>query len=185
VRKALYFLGILDDADVAWLMRSGTRKTVPSGTVLIEEGKPTDYLYFVLDGAFTVSTRNAASLATLKAGEIVGEISFVDSRPPTATVRADAESIVGAVPRGALTGKLRDDLGFAARFYRSLAVFLADRLRATTGTLGGGRLALDENIEDEDELATHLLDGISMAGFRFASMQRGEWGGRAVEARRI
>jgi CRP-like cAMP-binding protein len=178
VRKALYFLGILDDADVEWLMRNGTSRTVPAGTVLIEEGKAAESLFFVLDGAFAVYTRNAPSVATLKAGEIVGEISFVDSRPPTASVRAEVESKVGAVPRAALAGKLRDDVAFAARFYRSLAVFLADRLRTTVGTLGGGKLQLDESIEDEDELATHLLEGVSMAGLRFAEMQRGRWGAR-------
>ena len=176
MRKALYFLGILDDADTQWLIRHGTRRTLEPGTLLIEEGKPTEWLYFVLDGAFTVYTRSAPSVAVLKAGDVIGEISFVDSRPPTASVRAEVESRVGAVPRAVLSEKLRDDVGFAARFYQSLAVFLADRLRRTVGTLGGGELQLDEGIEDEDELPAHLLGGVSMAGIRFAEMQRREWG---------
>jgi len=180
MRKALYFLGVLDDADTEWLIRNGTRRTVPAGTVLIEEGKPTGWLYFVLDGAFVVYTRTAPSVATLKAGDVIGEISFVDARPPAASVRTEVESKVGAVPRAVLSEKLRADVGFAARFYQALAVFLADRLRTTTGALGGGQLRLDENVEDEDELAPHLLDSVSMAGFRFAEMQRREWGGDAV-----
>jgi CRP/FNR family cyclic AMP-dependent transcriptional regulator len=176
MRKALYFLGILNDSDTEWMIRNGKKQKIAPGGVLIEQGKPTDWLYFVLDGAFVVHTKNAPRIAVLKAGEVIGEVSFVDSRPPTASVHAEAESRVGAVPRQALIEKLRDDAGFAVRFYRSIAVFLADRLRTTVGTLGVQKMELDESIEDTDELATHLLDNISMAAKRFSEMQRREWG---------
>jgi CRP-like cAMP-binding protein len=175
MRKALYFLGILDDRDVDWMIRNGRKMTVAAGTLLIEEGKETEYLYFVLDGAFVISTRATPRVAVLKAGEIVGEISFVDSRPPVASVRAEVESKAGAIPRRTLMKKLQDDVGFAARFYKSVAVFLADRLRTTTESLGTGP-QLDESIEDTDELATHLMAQVSMAGLRFAEMQRRQWG---------
>ena len=148
MRKALYFLGILDDRDMDWMIRSGKKMTVAPGTHLIEQGKPTDWLYFVLDGAFVVYTRTAPRIAVLKAGEVVGEISFVDSRPPVAGVRAEVESKVGAIPRTALASKLQQDVGFAARFYRAVAVFLADRLRTTTDNVGTQELQLDESIEE-------------------------------------
>lgn len=176
MRKALYFLGILDDRDVDWMIRNGRKMTVAPGTLLIEQGKATDWLYFVLDGAFVVSTRATPRIAVLKAGEVVGEISFVDARPPVASVRAEVESMAGAIPRSALAKKLQEDVGFAARFYQSVAVFLADRLRTTTGSLGTEEPQLDESIEDTDELAPHLMANISMAGLRFAEMQRRHWG---------
>jgi CRP/FNR family cyclic AMP-dependent transcriptional regulator len=176
MRKALYFLGILDDRDTDWMIRHGRKLTLKPGAQLIEQGKPTDWLYFVLDGAFVVYTEAAANIAVLKAGEVVGEISFVDSRPPTASVRAEVESKVGAIPRGILMERLREDVGFAARFYQSLAAYLADRLRTTVGSLGVQKLNLDEDIEDADELASHLLSNLSIAGTRFAEMQRRSWG---------
>jgi CRP/FNR family transcriptional regulator, cyclic AMP receptor protein len=176
MRRALYFLGILDDQDVEWLMRHGQRLTVPPGEHLIRQGTPTDFLYFVLDGRFVVSTQTAARVAELKSGDVVGEISFVDARPPSASVSAEVESKVGAIPRALLQDKLRQDVGFASRFYQALAVFLADRLRTTTGSLGSRSPKLGEDIEDEDELAPHLMANISMAGFRFGEMQRGRWG---------
>ena len=179
MRRALYFLGILDDRDVEWMMRHGERLIVPPGEHLIRQGRPTEYLYFVLDGRFVVSTEDAARVAELKSGDVVGEISFVDARPPSASVRAEVESKVGAIPRAALQAKLQQDAAFASRFYQSLAIFLADRLRTTTGKLGTGRPALDEGIEDEDELAPHLMANISMAGLRFGEMQRGRWGSLA------
>jgi CRP/FNR family transcriptional regulator, cyclic AMP receptor protein len=176
MRKALYLFGILDDRDLDWLVRHGRKLTLEPGTLLIEEGKASDWLYFVLDGAFVVSTRAAPRIAVLKAGEVIGEVSFVDARPPTASVRAEVVSKVGAVARAVLAQKLQEDVGFAARLYKSIATFLADRLRATVGSLGVQKLDLDESIEDVDELASHLLSNISIAGARFAEMQRREWG---------
>ncbi len=176
MRKALYFLGILDDSDTEWIIRNGQRIKVAPGTVLIEQGKPTEWFYFVMDGAFVVYTSNAQQIAELKVGEVIGEVSFVDSRPPTASVRAKVESEVGAVPRRVLLERLEEDVGFAARFYQSIAVYLADRLRATVGSLGVQQEALDENIEEADEMAPHLLSNISIAGMRFAEMQRRQWG---------
>ena len=181
MRKALYFLGIMDDADTQWLIRHGTRRRLAPGDLLIEEGKPAEWLYFVLDGTLVVFTRGVARLAVLKPGDVVGEVSFVDSRPPSASVRAEVASQVGAVPRAALSEKLREDIGFAARFYRSVAVFLADRLRTRTGSLGAGRLEFAENVEADDEIPVHLLEGLSTAGLRFAEMQRREWGGAQAE----
>jgi CRP/FNR family transcriptional regulator, cyclic AMP receptor protein len=176
MRKALYFLEILDDSDTEWIIRNGQRIKVAPGTVLIEQGKPTEWFYFVMDGAFVVYTHSAPLIAELKVGEVIGEVSFVDSRPPTASVRARVESEVGAVPRRALLERLEEDVGFAARFYQSIAVFLADRLRATVGTLGVQEMELDQNIEDADEMAPHLLSNLSLAGMRFTEMQRRQWG---------
>ena len=63
---------------------------------------------------------------------------------------------------------------FAARFYRALAVFLADRLRTTTASqlaLGKGQLTQTQ-IDDRDELDVGLLEGVSLASTRFDSLQR-------------
>ncbi len=177
MRKALYLLGILEDSDLDWLVRGGTKLALQPGAILIEEGKPCDWLYFVLDGSFVVFTRKSPRLAVLRAGEVVGEVSFVDARPPTASVRAETPATVGAVPRAALAEKLHGDIAFASRFYKSIATFLADRLRRTTGSLGVQNV-FDEELEDEgDGLPPHLLRSVSIAGTRFVEMQRREWGG--------
>jgi CRP-like cAMP-binding protein len=173
MRKALFFLGILSDTDIEWIIRNGLKTRVSAGATLIQQGKPTDSLFVVLDGEFEVFTSKAPRLAVLKAGEVMGEISFVDSRPPTASVKALMDSQVGVVSRKLLASKLRDDVGFGSRFYRAMATFMADRLRTTVGT---GALELDEDIEDVDEVAPHLMDNISMAGVRFSEMQRRSWG---------
>ena len=97
---------------------------------------------------------------------------FNDSRPPSATVTADRDSLILDIPKVALNKRLADNLGFSARFYRSLAIFLAQRLRDTNATLGYGKaVQLSESIEDESEISLELLDSLSLAGRRFGILQ--------------
>jgi len=168
MRKALYVMGILDDEDVEWLASRGRRLGVGKDEVLIREGEPVDALFILLDGSLDVSTRGRA-VATLFAGEIVGEISFVDARPPSATVRAAQFSHVLAIPRGLLQSRLATDAWFASRFFRAIATFLADRLRTTTARLGYDGGGADER-EDEDEIDLDMMDSVSLAAVRFDKM---------------
>ena len=87
-------------------------------------------------------------------------------------MRAQVEFRVGTIPRALLLERLRENSGFAAYFYQSIAIFPADRLRTYTVKVDTQKPKLDENIEDQDELAAHLLNNISMAGSRFAEMLR-------------
>jgi len=174
-KKVLYFLGTLDDQDIEWMVRNGVKRSIPATTRIIQEGQPTEFLFFILSGEFSVtSERGKAEIARLTAGEILGEISFVDSRPPSATVTATTDSVVGAIPDAALEGKLSRDLAFASRFYRSIAVALADRLRARN--LLGIKSSPASSMDDDLEVPPHLLDTMSMAGMRFSEMQRRHWG---------
>lgn len=175
MRKALFFLGILDDSDLDWMIANGLREEVSASSVLIREGEQLEALYIVLDGAFsvTVAALNNQEVARLLCGEVMGEMSFVDSRPPSATVTAVEDSWVLSIPRDRLDDRLGEDPGFSARFYRSLSVFLADRLRSTIGRLGYGEEdSMDQDSEYEDELDLDVLDKVGLAGARFDWMLR-------------
>jgi CRP-like cAMP-binding protein len=137
MRKALYFLGILNDSDVDWLMAAGSPREVPPGTRLIEEGHPINSVYLVIDGAFTAHTGDRDT-GRLMSGELMGEMSFVDRALPARTIEALEPSFVLEIPRRRLDARLADDPGFAARFYRALAMSLAARLRNASGELAGG-----------------------------------------------
>lgn len=171
MRKVLFILGELSDLDVDWMTAHGTKRAVGSGTLLIEERAEIDAMYVVLDGRFSVwiGSRDRQELAQLGAGELLGEMSFIDSRPAVASVEALEDSIVLSIPRGDLERKLKEDSGFAARFYRALAVFLSSRLRSTVVGLGYGRPVLSG--EDEgDDLDPMILDTLHLAGARFDRM---------------
>jgi len=169
MRKALYFLGILNDSDIDWLVAAGSRREIGAGIKLIEEGRQIDSVYLVIDGAFAVRTAalSGRAIARLMSGEVMGEMSFVDHAPPSATVEALEPSLVLDIPRRRLNAKLTEDTAFGARFYRALAMSLAARLRHSVAALAGGT-ALDT----EGEMGFDALDNVSMAGARFDWIQR-------------
>ncbi len=137
MQKLLFILGELSDDDVDWLIQSSAREEIKVGTRLIEEGTLLDKLYILLDGVAEVSVEQK-TIATLYPGEIFGEMSFVDSRPSSATVIATQPCIVLSILRKDLTERLRQDIHFSANFYRAIAMFLSDRLRIADSRLGYG-----------------------------------------------
>lgn len=173
MRKVLFILGELSDNDIEWLLTRGRKQRLPAGTTLITEGQAVDTLYIILEGSVTVlsGALGGKEVARLGAGEMVGEMSFIDARPPSATVRALDQATVFAIPRPALANKLEHDLAFSSRFYRAIAMFLSDRLRGTVSRLGYNKdQQLDEDVEYADELDLNVLDNIYLAGARFDRM---------------
>lgn len=153
MRKGLYILGDLKDTDLIWLSRSGLVQTVGKGDCLIRPGVDIADLYFITEGKFSVRI-GASDVADLGVGDVMGEMSFVERRPPAALVTALTDARVLAVPRATLLEEFARNDGFAARFYRALAVFLSDRLRSMSPD------------DDADEIDEMLLDTLHVAGDR-------------------
>lgn len=178
MRKVLYLLAVLNDSDVDWLMSNGKRRDYEEGSVVIAARQPISEIFIVLDGELSVRPDEEADqeIARLYPGEIIGELSFLDNRPPNANVVATTHSGLIAVSRSALQAKLHRDTGFASRLYRSLGIFLATRLRQTMGRLGFGSAedaSLKEHEDAGDELDPELLDRIAIAGQYFDMLQEG------------
>src|ERR1700704_2957690 len=130
MRRIFYILSLLSDDDVDWLVSVGERFDIPAGETIITEGEGIRAIYIILAGRFTVTVgERRTKLADLSAGEMVGEISLIDSRPPTATVTATEPSVVLRMNHTMVHARLRTDSAFAARLYKAIAVFLAQRLR--------------------------------------------------------
>jgi CRP-like cAMP-binding protein len=166
MRKALCLMGILDDQDVEWMGKHGTTKFAPSGTTLIHEGSPIKDIYVVLDGKLSVLVKAVGDreIAALLAGEIVGEMSFVDSRSPSASVVTTRDSHLLVLSQAVLGNKLKMDDAFAGRFYKGVATLLADRLRKTTSQLGYGKWTEEM---DPDVLDDSMMDIASLGATRF------------------
>lgn len=166
MRKVLFVFGQLADDDVEWLLAHGRRQDLAAADVLIRQGEPLAEIFLVLTGRLRVVLGPARTeIARLGAGEIVGEMSFVDARPPSATVEAIEPTQVFAVPRSRLAARLESEPAFAARFYRALAIYLSTTVRERHRMLLGG--GLEEGEDDADELDAYVLDGVAQAGQRF------------------
>jgi len=171
MKKVLFILGQLTDEDVNWLAANGSRRIIKKGEVLIEESKHINSLYFLLDGHMSVSTKSSGELAMLGCGEIMGEMSLVDSLPTSATVVAADDCVVLEVSNNAIQEKMGKDIHFAAHFYRAIATFLSDRVRGTVSRLGYGKdVWMKDDAELEGELNTYVLDNVHLAGARFDRM---------------
>ena len=169
MKRALYILAELSDRDFEWLITAGKRKAIPAGTTLINEGEAIDALYMILQGTLSVSAAamEGNEIARLSSGEIVGEMSFVDARPPSATVTAVEDTIVLAIPRSQLRSKLAQDNAFAAHFFQAIAVFLSDRLRGTVSRLGYSRYRqLNEDSDSEAKLNPEMAGNLEVAKLR-------------------
>src|SRR5262245_43133377 len=108
MRKVLFIFGDLADSDIEWLAASGERKIFRAGSTLIQESTQIGAVFIVLEGQLSVlvESRRNQKIATLQKGEVVGELSFLDARPASATVVAATDAVVLAVARDKLRTKL-------------------------------------------------------------------------------
>lgn len=171
MRKVLFILGQLSDADSEWLAKAGQLVRIPEGRELIREGEPVSSMYLLVDGTLRVHMKKLGEIAQLEAGEIVGELSLVDSRPASASVTAVRPSAVLKVDKARLLEKIELDQGFGLRFYRAISTFLADRMRSTIEKMGYDSTAPGVSFEREGdsqgEIDIDVLDNVHLAGARF------------------
>ena len=117
--------------DVLWLFQVGEEKVVNPGTTIVQQGIRPTAIFVVLRGRFDVAVETFADqpLAKLEAGEFIGEISFLEGSPASATIVANEESAVLVIDNQVLNERIREDTAFAARIYRAFALIAERRLR--------------------------------------------------------
>lgn len=166
MKRVLFFLGQLNDKDLEWMIHNGQKIELKIGDTLIQKGNYVDNLYILLSGQLSICSNEieGEEIGLLGAGEVVGEMSFLESRPPSVSVISKKTSVVYKISRNAIEARLSSNPDFKANFYYSLALFLSNRLRKTTDQLGYGIT------EEEDLIDTKVLDVVSQAGARFGQI---------------
>jgi len=102
MRTAIALSQGLRDEDIQWLFQVGEEKAVHPGTALVHEGVRPNAIFIVIRGRFSVGVETFAGepLAELGVGELIGEISFLEGSPASATIEADEESAALVVQSG-------------------------------------------------------------------------------------
>ncbi|MEM7024525.1 MAG: cyclic nucleotide-binding domain-containing protein [Pseudomonadota bacterium] len=122
----------LSEEDIAALEERAEVRSFAIGDTLIQEGHPIQSLFLIRSGTVEVTRMlrgKQVSLATCTAGEVFGEIGFLDGNPATATVTAVEPVRALEINRIRMSVYLRMDDQIAKTFYRFLCHILASRLR--------------------------------------------------------
>jgi len=111
------------------------RLELSEGEPLLEHGRQSGDVYWIEQGRLEVRdprSRPTVVLEALGAGEIVGELSFVESGSRSADVIAVAATTVLHWRRADLLAAMAEDSTFASEWWRAIAVAVARRVRSTS-----------------------------------------------------
>ncbi len=95
---------------------------------LIREGEESANMYYLQSGTMAVYKKKGQAehqIGTIYSGELVGEMSFLDKKPRSASVRAIQECTLVVVP----VDKFQRYLDKQPAWYKALIDTLLDRLR--------------------------------------------------------
>src|SRR6186713_1979087 len=101
----------------------GEKLEIPEGSYLLRRGEPGGDLFVVTQGSLEVVDnryRPEVVLDTIGAGDIVGDMAFLDQGPRSADVRAIGPVVCLKFVRSDLLTVFQADPEVAAEFYRAL-----------------------------------------------------------------
>lgn len=119
--------------DFAALVGAFEHLDLADGATLIEEGRETDSLFVVASGRAVVSVQAASRaniLGVLTRGALVGEVSFMDLGPATATVRASGPLRLLRLRRSAFEEATAAHPAVGTAVLRALCVAASHRIGA-------------------------------------------------------
>lgn len=132
-------LQFLTPNDWVLIQAKAERRTYTLGQEIIRQGEWGDNLYIIRQGEASVELAGTGSrgiVAMLGPDDICGELAFIEQTRASAAVVAREESVeADAINANELRRILEAYPGLASRFYHSLALVVAQRLRATSGEL--------------------------------------------------
>jgi len=99
------------------------------GDLIVRQGERIEGLYVLRRGAASVERDEGVPLARLDEGEVFGEMTFIETELPSASVRADGPVEIDLIPSEHVISLLVSAPGFATRFYKGLATILSHRVR--------------------------------------------------------
>jgi CRP/FNR family cyclic AMP-dependent transcriptional regulator len=162
---AIPFFGALDPAALDRLAASMRSRRFRRGEVIFHVGDPGDALFVIVSGEVKISlpseTGDEAILATLRPGDVFGELALLDGAPRSASASAltPAETVI--LPRD----RFRELIATETGVRDALLASIAGELRRLTTHVEElhflditGRLAA-RLVRLADEGGTHLADG--------------------------
>ena len=110
----------------------GEVKRIAEGAFLIRAGEADSTLFAVEDGRLDIigiDDGEQKVFATVGAGDVLGEVSFIDDSPRSTSVRASEETTVRAWDKRTLSEALAFEPQLLAKFAVAMGELLVERLR--------------------------------------------------------
>ena len=147
---------------IQWLHRTGETQIIPAGTQLIKEGELAESLLFVLDGDIQASTNDVDNrevrLNRLKAGAVLGEMSWLEQRPAVADIVAFSPIELLKVPFASILQLERTSCQLAGQLYRLLAQKLALQIQHQNTIFASQSRLLSEPLRKVLTFFAHLKE---------------------------
>ena len=132
----------LRDAEWQALLKNAQLKTFAPDEVILEEGHKPGGIIVIRSGEVKVCRDHGGFMIELSeagAGEIYGEMSFIEAENANASVIAKTDVELLYITHPHVQSVIRENPGFFGRFFQSLAWILSQRLRQTTGQVAEQR----------------------------------------------
>lgn len=117
----------LGDVDFQQLLQASTRSYPTAGTFLATQGEKLDQLYIIIQGSAHV-VANGMVVASLRDGNLVGEVSFFRDDVATASVVAQSDLSVLSIGRTQLRKLMRESEDLQRVLYESIGRDLGFKL---------------------------------------------------------
>jgi CRP/FNR family transcriptional regulator, cyclic AMP receptor protein len=123
----------MDQQDLENMAPAFFERSYTNGAVLFVEGMTGEVLYLIRSGQVEIvkmgKDAKEVVLATLQAGEFLGEMSLMDNLPRTATARIKGEAVCLAMTRKAFVQLTEKHPGIAVKLLTKFLRTANDRLR--------------------------------------------------------
>ena len=137
-------------------------KHLKKGEVLVKEGESSSAMYWVQSGTLRLYKKKGQGyieLGVVHSGEVVGEMSFLDNQPRSASVEALQPCDVVEIPRG----KFEEFINAQPSWMKSLIQTLVKRLRSTNNRLRELESASTVYSKDDSGRTTKIHEFLSNA----------------------
>jgi CRP/FNR family transcriptional regulator, cyclic AMP receptor protein len=125
----------LDRKELEVISKHIFEKKVEKDSIIFTEGMPGEVFYIILSGSVEIIKKTDDNkekiMATMRANDIVGELSLIDSKPRSATGRTCEDSVLLAITKRNFDEILNSDPRIAAKILKSLLKVFSERLRGS------------------------------------------------------
>ncbi len=146
ILKRIYLFQELNDLELGKISQLCTENQVTAGQEVFFTGQKAESFFVIQQGDVkifaTTSEGDEIQITRLASGAHFGEIPFLTGDHRTATAQTLETSLLIELPYEKLRNLLGTESAIATKVYRSMAIFLAARLKATTQDLSQAKQTL-------------------------------------------